>query len=281
MFAIAVFCFVSVLSINLMNHGLTSASATLELTMARNEIDAQAEAIRFIANSYFAERSLQTSNQRYRILWQAIADIAYYNEEGTHRLSTFTLDNCADAYNWANDQSLFRDSAFILNTRDLFAPYYNYAASESTYQNQEAIEGATKMIIFTRYRNTDFTEEMKSKESENRSDKFHPAALYPRIIYTRTGADTSNNSDAGGSLIETEGHDRVDYTAVARAEGIWIVATTKENKNSFNQDRIEYYDFHIRTCWNAPGKSTPTTIGTIIRVYNPDVIDRQESINYD
>ena len=48
MFSVTVFALVIVVSINLMNGGINTAQKTLEVTMTRNEIDAQAEAIRFI-----------------------------------------------------------------------------------------------------------------------------------------------------------------------------------------------------------------------------------------
>ncbi|MCQ2568836.1 MAG: hypothetical protein MJ155_00935, partial [Candidatus Saccharibacteria bacterium] len=53
-FAFMVFATVSVASIGIMNSGLNQAQRSLEVTMARNEIDAQAEAIRFIHNNFSA-----------------------------------------------------------------------------------------------------------------------------------------------------------------------------------------------------------------------------------
>ena len=53
---ITVFSAVSVGGIAIMNSGLNQAQRSLEITMARNEIDAQAEALRFIHNNYIAER---------------------------------------------------------------------------------------------------------------------------------------------------------------------------------------------------------------------------------
>ena len=51
---ITVFSAVSVGGIAIMNSGLNQAQRSLEITMARNEIDAQAEALRFIHNNYIA-----------------------------------------------------------------------------------------------------------------------------------------------------------------------------------------------------------------------------------
>ena len=62
-FAIAVFCLVSAITMMVMNSDLAAMQATMELTMARNEIDAQAEAIRFIHNNYNSERLRKTLAQ--------------------------------------------------------------------------------------------------------------------------------------------------------------------------------------------------------------------------
>ena len=61
------FSIVAVVSINIMNSGLSSAQASLEITMARNEIDAQAEALRFIHDSYVTQRKLdkKTDNMKF------------------------------------------------------------------------------------------------------------------------------------------------------------------------------------------------------------------------
>ena len=66
---------------------------------------------------------------------------------------------------------------------------------------------------------------------------------------------------------------------MARAEGIWIIAVrdkTDSANSSANKNNVipEFYDFHIRTCWTAPGRARPSTIGTIIRLYNPELVER-------
>jgi hypothetical protein len=39
-----------------------------------------------------------------------------------------------------------------------------------------------------------------------------------------------------------------------------------------------YFDFYIRSCWYAPGANTPSTISTVIRLHNPDVV-KVNSVN--
>lgn len=54
LFAFAVFAMVSVGSLTIMNQGVATAQRSLEITLVRAQIDAQAEAIRYIHQSYVA-----------------------------------------------------------------------------------------------------------------------------------------------------------------------------------------------------------------------------------
>ncbi len=54
LFAMAVFSLVAVGSLSVMNQGTATAQRALEITLVRNEIDAQAEALRFMNTSYIS-----------------------------------------------------------------------------------------------------------------------------------------------------------------------------------------------------------------------------------
>lgn len=54
LFAVSVFAMVAVGSLAIMNQGTASAQRSLEITLVRQQIDAQAEAIRYIHQSYVA-----------------------------------------------------------------------------------------------------------------------------------------------------------------------------------------------------------------------------------
>lgn len=54
MFAVAVFAMVAVGSMAIMNQGTATAQRALEITLVRQQMDAQAEAIRFIHDAYVA-----------------------------------------------------------------------------------------------------------------------------------------------------------------------------------------------------------------------------------
>jgi hypothetical protein len=95
-----------------------------------------------------------------------------------------------------------------------------------------------------------------------------PAPLYPRIIYTTSGV-------AGGENEANLQEDRV-YDKVSRSEGLWVYTVESSKKtwsDVMHTDLPDYYDFHIRACWYAPASAIPSTIGTIVRLYNPRVTE--------
>ncbi len=101
------------------------------------------------------------------------------------------------------------------------------------------------------------------------TSKFIPATLYPRIIYQARGAvvpDESALSDGEEGYLDVQ----IDAAnaEVAFVEGLWVIARKSATTDN---SQPEYYDFHIYSCWNAPGSDQPTTIGTIVRLYNPEL----------
>ena len=254
MFSIVVFCLVSLLAINLMNSGISTAQASLEITMARNEIDAQAEAIRFIQNSYLAERNFNGDQQQYYRLWDKMTTGSYDDREfaiPASELDPFNTNDCEEAYHGEHNRNLRTDitgRAFIINTR-FIEPF-----SGSEYRAYDEFSMHT------------YTELLNEIFIPVRTGKLVPAPLYPRVIFERSAA--SGDSDI--ELSETG-----LYRKVAQAEGIWVVAVKSD---ALYRGKPEFFDFHIRTCWYAPGRSHPTTIGTIIRLYNPDVVEIQNEV---
>lgn len=61
LFAVTVFAMVAVGSLSIMNQGTATAQRALEITLVRQQIDAQAEAIRYIHTSYVASYQKNTS----------------------------------------------------------------------------------------------------------------------------------------------------------------------------------------------------------------------------
>ena len=104
-----------------------------------------------------------------------------------------------------------------------------------------------------------------------------PGSLYPRGVYSvlslghidDAAIGTSTDSDTEESLAETK-----IFRKAESIEGIWVVAVKGDTTAIVRAgDNAEYFDFYIRTCWQAVGLDAPSTLTTIIRLYNPEVIE--------
>ena len=234
-FAIAVFALVSLLSIAIMNTGVTMTETSLESTMTRNEIDAQAEAIRFLHNSYLSEKELVKEEQEYRDIWTKITKLSVSGSNIDKLPANFEsskLSSCNAFYDESNSINIFKK------------PYYN------------------AFVINTRKVTNDFDQTVVVAKNDKKL--FAPATLNPRIIFKN---NKSTNDDANLSETNTVTN---AYDTIARVEGIWVIAV-RSNADT-DRSKSEYYDFHIRSCWYAPGQNTPSTIATIVRLYNPDFV---------
>ncbi|MBQ3325667.1 hypothetical protein IJG79_00745 [Candidatus Saccharibacteria bacterium] len=246
-FAIAAFALISIITINVMNSGLNKAQATLELTHVRGEMNAQAEAIRFIHNAFTLERERPTSEQQYRELWMLLSrqknstasPSAVVNDP--EDVPNLTVNrSCQEIYDGMDDGTY---RAFIMNTRVI----------DPTDKTFVGVDGRNLSdIVIT---------------TKNSRDKFIPTTLNSRVVYGKNEATTTNNTDA--EMLETGFYRDVQY-----AEGIFIVAARdKTNNASLSSSTPEFFDYHIRACWVAPGDTVPTTIGTIMRLYNPELVE--------
>ncbi len=228
-FAFVIFSTVCAVTIGAMNAGISTAEASLELSQARNEIDAQAETLRFIHDSYVNDDEFQDEDKSaYVLLWKAIIGHAIEDLKDLPIISGKT--SCSDFYDTysPDHHNVYDAHAFVLNTRKVVTG--SDESKDNYYLNSivSAVEGEN---IFT------------------------STSLYPRVIYTAKGSD----DDMETTLLETE-----TFDVVKKAEGIWVVAVPEETSGV-----PQYYDFYIDACWVAPGKRIASTIGTVIRLYNP------------
>ena len=191
-FAISVFSLVSVLSLQLMDRDVAIIQGALESEMARNEIDAQAEALRFIQNSYASERELSTSKREYERLWLKLsrdqntnidsrAGSGIANEPSS--ISQYTSVACSKYYDQNNSNeplhNIFQDRAFVINTRNL----------NPQDINSTIIQAKTNNI--------------------NNTELFKNSTLHPRLIYTNYTSPTATTDDA----ILSEGLNNPTYAA--------------------------------------------------------------------
>lgn len=245
--ATTIFSFVAISSMIIINGNTNNLEANLELTMVRAEIDAQAEAIRFIHDAYVSEGgfmiddSVSTATRSpYHRLWQRMTNSTTNAAPGL--LSTSATPtahtNCQDYYDGADSIYAQNRHAFVINTRGLAE------AVSQTDSSWFTISNFNKIVV-------------PATSASDTNSKFSPATTYARVVYGDTKKD-----DSSESLISD------DSSTVQSAQGIWVLAVPQEGNYSISSTP-QFYDFHIYTCWYGPGRDVPTTIGTILRLYNP------------
>lgn len=255
MLSISVFAVVAMLSINMMNDGINTAQRTLETAMARNEIDAQAEALRFIHQSYVAERQKTSSESGFKQLWESIISHAVRPKDieddeddlkdgGLTAFDINNMDSCSIAYSNSSNGHFAKYKSFVMNTR-LVLP-------DANKKNPK-------------YLNIDYGALLNGEIVVDKS-RLAESELYPRVIYKKNNSSASTTDG-----LNIDDGDAVDnlYNLVASAEGIWIdVAGNNQN----NPLRSDFFDFYIRTCWQSAGTRVPSTLTTVVRLYNPEVL---------
>lgn len=252
MFAVGFFALVTIISVASMNSGINTAERDLELVTARNELNAQAEALRFIHSSYVSEMTLPLKSsltpgqiadgekyQQYEQLWGTIIANAITPDEAEQSgmLSVAELGSCSALYDvpsGAATSPLQSVNAFVINTRKLTG--------------------------------NDVTESFISinRSTSLRPIPFTPTELSSRIIYTN-GLSTSDDQLTDGSA--NSGATYRLFDQVSAVEGIWDFVV-----KDVSSPEPRYYDFYIQTCWYGPRASNPTVIDTVIRLYNPEKI---------
>ena len=222
--AIGIFSMVAIAVVAVMTSGTSNAQTSLETTLAREEIDTQAEALRFIHSAYVANSD--PSNNPYAALWDTITNKAIDpKNDGTDYLN-YPPTTCDSATINSNVEK----HIFVINTRELSNPSNAYVGYNKN--------------LFTK------------------------TTTYPRLIYK--GAEASGTD----SLITNS-----TSTELYHAEGIYALAVKDNNTTQIVSDDTPgndrpkagsgFYDFYIRTCWYGSGSDTPSTISTVIRLYNP------------
>ena len=230
--AIGIFSLVAVAIVSVVSTSTSSAQVALESTLAREEIDNQAEALRFIQSSYVnsAVYSKPDEESEYQTLWKAITDNAKTKEQVTDDILLFHPSTCDELYEGGN---LINQSAFIINTRNL----------SSTDVDQIVLPAKTASV-------------------------FYPAETYPHLIYGTLQDDQPLYDESD------------EETNLLRASGIYVIAVKDPDSTNIVSGNVRkvskgaaYYDFYIRACWYAPGAEQPTTISTVIRLYDPGAIE--------
>lgn len=237
MFAIAIFGLVAILSIASMNRGVITAETTLETTTAREELNAQAEALRFMHISLDA---------------------------GGAELWTELTKNAVEA-NDAQESGLTNLAEYIVTPDSS-----GLVGCDKVYESTDNAEGKTTLgsvnafIINTRKFNVSTSNQAYfGYNDDDNSDKFQASPLGARILWTTDNTENADNvlSDTGITLDK--------YSEIEKVEGIWAFAVKSEEKSQAGDNKPLYYDFYVEACWYGSGAKTPTVLDTVIRLNNP------------
>ncbi|MDO5762150.1 MAG: type II secretion system protein [Bacteroidales bacterium] len=115
--AIGIFAMVAITIASLVSSSMSGAQLSLETTVTREQIDAQAEALRYIHASYIAGGTANNAGEdRYVRLWRKITD--FVNNPPSEALE-FVPATCEELY--TNEYpSLADQNAFVINVNALY-----------------------------------------------------------------------------------------------------------------------------------------------------------------
>lgn len=225
--AIGIFSMVAIAVVSVMTGGTSSAETALETTLAREEIDVQAEALRFVHSAYIAGADSDEESP-YVELWDKIVEKAIDPSTDNTNYLEYAPRTCQEV----QDSDTLKNHGFIINPRAL---------------------GSRPSEAYVGYNN----------------DNFKTASTFPRLIYSANDGNESLLDSTGSNLYRAEG---IYVIAVKDASTTQIVGTTSPSLSS------GFYDFYIRTCWYGVGEDTPSTISTVIRLYDPpEAVNRNKS----
>lgn len=248
--AIGIFSLVAITVVAVVSASTTGAQSSLELTLTREEMDAQAEALRFIHDSYISgSQSKDGGTNPYYKLWSAIEN-------------TYSANNKTGGAGWSTSQTSYNPG----NCSDLY-PLGNGFMKDGTNRRQ-FIVNIRKLGKYTE--DMDPTEVLVPAYSDvpTSTGKFYEAVTYPRILYgdKGVGSETTDESLYGQTDWDSDEIQRVEGLFVMAVQGTANMVTGATGSTS---EKSAYYDFYIRSCWNPPNSEKPSTISTVIRLYDP------------
>ena len=238
--AIGIFSMVAIAIVSIISSSTAGTQTALETTLVREEIDIQAEALRFIQGDYVASKG--ESDSKVSVLWQAIKDLAIDFESAPY--NTLSSDNVAKIlnYNPATCQNMLADLDNVHSNLSKKAFIINPRALGKLSDSDADIDD---ILIVNNVSN---------------SSKFKAPTTYSRLVY----------GDSANALVGDADNE------LNSAEGLYVLAVKDNGTSLAGEDGIEeveaYYDFYIRACWYGTNADEPSTVSTIIRLYDPDSV---------
>ena len=234
--AFAMFSLVAVVSIAVMNSSISGAEASLELSLARTEIDSQAETLRFVHEAF-------ANNSEYANLWNRITE----QKADPAKLPKLDATNCDDLYYDNTGNTIYTAKAFVVNPR--YVVNGNEAGKPDYYENTL----------------------IRAVENSATTPPFRPAVVNPRVIYINDQTNLDGTPKTSDDVFAESDDDdlSMDYIHVGAIEGIYDMVLEDSDSSA---PKPRHYDFYVYTCWMPSGAKRPTTIGTVLRLFNPEYV---------
>ena len=241
--AVGIFSMIAVAVVATMSSGTTNAQTALETTLARAEIDAQAEALRFIQTSASANKP------GFDDLWNEILNKAHNatnsSEGDTNNwadlkdaITNFAPSSCSELYNTENANNISDQNAFIIDTSTLgeFITQAPSDASDLLSPSGPSASSSSPTPLISAKPDTG------GSDSPDINPSFSQATTYPRVY-------KENNT--------------------VKAEGLYVVAVKDSGARVISANNVKsqaFYDFYIHACWDTSNSDHPSTISTVIRL---------------
>jgi len=237
--AIGIFSMVAIAIAAVLSGSTAGAQTSLETTLTREEIDAQAESLRYIHTAYAVNKN-DTETNHFAGLWQKITENAIDLNSASSDSSTileYAPSSCADLYN----EDYVQKYGFVINPRAL-----------GLLTNAGSVDLNSVFVPYS-------------------SGALQTATIYPRLIFgTKDATEESLLSGAADSeLLRAEGI----YVIAVRDDDTTTVVDENGNEQS---SASAFYDFYIRSCWYGSDANEPSAISTVIRLYDPDAVNAMQ-----
>ena len=166
--AIGIFSMVAIAVVAVMNSGTSTAQTSLETTVAREEIDIQAEALRFVHSAYLAETDSDSNDDPYVGIWHDIVARAIDPAKDNTNYLNYAPQTCQEVQN----SEVLKKHGFVINPRAL-----------------NSLDPSKAYIAYN-------------------DNIFKPASTFPRLIYSANesaGTDNLLNPTTNTNLYRAEG----------------------------------------------------------------------------
>lgn len=227
--AVTVFSLVAVGGMAIMNQGAAMAQRSLEIGLVRQQIDAQADALRYIHNAYVTSSGSSTADAAKEV-WDSVA-----TKHAVTQSQPF--NNVADGQRCYLPSAAPRANSDPANTGEPFA----IDIRKLDGKNTPGIAPANADPVIA----------------------YEHAALSETIPINAMSVSASAGFPV--TFAQVRYKSMTDLTTPAVAHGVWIQAVHSDGVNG----SLPYYDFNIRACWLTPGQSAPVKLATVVRLYDP------------